>query len=86
MSWEAVAGVEHAITGLVIAVTAFVGFDQLRQLREQRRDSATVELVRTFQDIGPEPGQTQDSTTIRRDAPDQDNVGSGQLYARSPPT
>jgi hypothetical protein len=51
MSWEAVTAVSTAIMGLVIAVTAFVGFDQLRQIREQRRDSATVELVRTFQDI-----------------------------------
>jgi len=51
MSWEAVTAVSTAIMGLVIAVTAFVGFDQLRQLREQRRDSATVELVRTFQDV-----------------------------------
>ncbi|HET9342564.1 MAG TPA: hypothetical protein VFO25_06595 [Candidatus Eremiobacteraceae bacterium] len=51
MGWEAVTAISTAIMGLVIAVTAFVGLDQLRQLREQRRDSATVELVRTFQDV-----------------------------------
>jgi hypothetical protein len=50
MNWEALTAMSTALTGLVIAATAIAGFVQIRQLREQRRDSATVELVRTFLD------------------------------------
>jgi len=34
----------------VIVATAIAGFVQIRQLRDQRRDTASIELVRTFQD------------------------------------
>src|SRR5208283_4201794 len=34
----------------VIAVTAYFGAVQLRQLRDQRRDAAAIELVRSIQD------------------------------------
>jgi|SRR5579872_160036 len=50
MNWEALAAISAALTVLVIVATAIAGFAQIRQLREQRRDSASVELVRTFQD------------------------------------
>ena len=50
MSWEAVTAVATALTGCVILVTAIVGAYQLMQLREQRRDSAAVELMRSLQD------------------------------------
>ena len=50
MNWEALTAVSSALTGLVIAATAIGGFIQIRQLRDQRRDTATVELVKTFQD------------------------------------
>jgi hypothetical protein len=50
MNWEALTAISTAFTGLVIVATAIGGFVQIRHLREQRRDSATVELVRTFQD------------------------------------
>jgi hypothetical protein len=50
MSWEAVTAVGTVFTGLVIVVTAFVGVNQLRQFRAQRRDAAAVELVRSLQD------------------------------------
>jgi hypothetical protein len=50
MNWEAVTAISTAFTGLIIAVTALVGVYQLRQLRQQRRDAGTIELVRTFQD------------------------------------
>ncbi|MGC1381736.1 MAG: hypothetical protein WA814_12020, partial [Candidatus Baltobacteraceae bacterium] len=51
MNWEAVTAISTAFTGLVIVATATGGFAQIRQLREQRRDTASVELVRTFQDV-----------------------------------
>jgi hypothetical protein len=50
MSWEAVTALGTAFTGVVIVVTAFAAISQLRQLREQRRDSAAVELMRSLQD------------------------------------
>jgi hypothetical protein len=50
MSWEAVGALSTAFTGLVIVVTAFAAISQLRQLREQRRDSAAIELMRSLQD------------------------------------
>lgn len=50
MNWEALAAISAALTALVIVATAIAGFIQIRQLREQRRDSASVELARTFQD------------------------------------
>jgi hypothetical protein len=50
MNWEALTAISTTLTGLVIVATAIAGFVQIRQLREQRRDSATVELVRTFLD------------------------------------
>ena len=50
MAWEAVTAVATAFTGCVIAVTALVGIYQLRQLREQRRDASTIELMRSLQD------------------------------------
>ena len=50
MNWEALTAISTALTGLVIGATAIAGFVQIRQLREQRRDIAAVELVRTFQD------------------------------------
>jgi hypothetical protein len=50
MTWEAVTAVGTIFTGFVILGTALIGFDQLRQLRTQRRDVAAVELVRSLQD------------------------------------
>jgi hypothetical protein len=50
MSWDALTAISTAFTGVVIAVTAIVGVIQLRQIREQRRDAGTIELVRSFQD------------------------------------
>jgi hypothetical protein len=50
MSWEAVTAVGTIFTGAVILGTALIGFDQLRQVRTQRRDAAAVELVRSLQD------------------------------------
>jgi hypothetical protein len=50
MRWEAVTAIASAFTGFVILVTAVVGVYQLRQLREQRRDSAAIELMRSLQD------------------------------------
>ena len=50
MNWEALTAISAALTVLVIVATAIAGFIQIRQLRDQRRDSAAVELVRTFQD------------------------------------
>jgi hypothetical protein len=50
MSWEALTAVSTAFTGLVILVTALVGVNQLAQMREQRRDGAAVELMRSLQD------------------------------------
>ncbi|MBV8345552.1 MAG: hypothetical protein JO190_11285 [Candidatus Eremiobacteraeota bacterium] len=50
MNWEALTALSTAFTGLVIVATAIGGFAQIRQLREQRRDTASVELVRIFQD------------------------------------
>ncbi|MBV8638115.1 MAG: hypothetical protein JO322_08510 [Candidatus Eremiobacteraeota bacterium] len=50
MNWEAVTALSTAFTGAVILVTAMVGIVQLRQLREQRRDSAAIELMRSLQD------------------------------------
>lgn len=50
MSWEAVGALSAALTGVVIAITAFFGAVQLRQIRAQRRDSAAIELVRSIQD------------------------------------
>ena len=50
MSWEAVNGLSAVFTGVVIMVTAFAAISQLRQLREQRRDSAAIELMRSLQD------------------------------------
>jgi len=51
VSWEAVTALGTAFTGVVIVVTAFAAIIQLRQLREQRRDSAAVELARSLKDI-----------------------------------
>jgi hypothetical protein len=50
MNWEAVTAVATAFTGCVIAVTAILGVYQLRQLRDQRRDTAAIGLVRSIQD------------------------------------
>lgn len=50
VNWEALGAISAALTCLVIAVTAFVSVDQLRQLRGQRQDAAAVELVRSLQD------------------------------------
>jgi hypothetical protein len=50
MNWEAVGAISTAFTGVVIAVTAYFGAIQLRQFREQRRDAAAIELVRSIQD------------------------------------
>ncbi|HXW52307.1 MAG TPA: hypothetical protein VEJ41_09980, partial [Candidatus Acidoferrales bacterium] len=50
MNWEAVAALATTFTGGIILITAIVGVYQLRQLREQRRDSAAIELVRILQD------------------------------------
>lgn len=51
MNWEAVTALSTALTGAVILITAVAGVAQLRQLRAQRRDTAAVELVRSFQDV-----------------------------------
>ena len=51
MTWEAVTALATAFTGCVIVVTALVGIYQLRQLREQRRDAAAIELMRSLQDV-----------------------------------
>jgi hypothetical protein len=50
MNWEALTAISAALTGLVIVATAIGGFIQIRHLREQRRDTASIELVRIFQD------------------------------------
>jgi hypothetical protein len=50
MSWEAITALGTVFTGVVIIATAIVGVGQLRQLYEQRRDAAAVELVRSLQD------------------------------------
>ncbi len=50
MSWDAITALSTAFTGGVILATAMVGVFQLRQLREQRRDSASIELMRSLQD------------------------------------
>lgn len=50
MSWEAIGALSAALTGVVIAITAFFGAVQLRQIQAQRRDSAAIELVRSIQD------------------------------------
>lgn len=50
MNWEAVTAIATVFTGGVIAATAIVGVYQLRQLREQRRDAAAIELMRSLQD------------------------------------
>jgi len=50
MSWEAVTALGTAFTGLVILVTALVGANQLAQMREQRRDTSAVDLMRSIQD------------------------------------
>lgn len=50
MTWEAVTAIATAFTGCVILITAIVGVYQLRQLRDQRRDSAAIELMRSLQD------------------------------------
>lgn len=50
MSWEAVTAIATAFTGCVIALTALVGFYQLRQFQQQRRDSSAIELMRSLQD------------------------------------
>lgn len=50
MNWGAVTAVATVFTGCVIVVTAIVGVYQLRQLHEQRRASAAIELMRSLQD------------------------------------
>jgi hypothetical protein len=50
MNWEAVTAIATASTGCVILITAMVGIYQLRQMRQQRRDSAAIELMRSLQD------------------------------------
>ncbi len=50
MNWEALTAVSTAFTACVILVTALVGVYRLRQLREQRRDTASIELMRSLQD------------------------------------
>jgi len=50
MNWEAVTAVSTAFTGLAIVVTAFVAIGQFRVQAAQRRDTASVELVKTLQD------------------------------------
>lgn len=51
MSWESVTAIATAFTGCVIAITAIVGVYQLRQFREQRRDAAAIEIMRSLQDV-----------------------------------
>jgi hypothetical protein len=50
MSWEAVTAIATACTCCVILITAIVGMYQLRQMRDQRRDAAAIELMRSLQD------------------------------------
>lgn len=50
MNWEALTAVSTAFTACVILVTAMVGVYQLRQFRQQRRDTAAIELMRSLQD------------------------------------
>jgi hypothetical protein len=50
MNWDALTAVATAFTGCIIAITTLVGVYQLRQLREQRRDTAAIELMRSLQD------------------------------------
>ena len=51
MNWEALSAISAAFTACVILVTALVGVYQLRQLSEQRRDTAAIELMRSLQDV-----------------------------------
>jgi hypothetical protein len=48
--WEALTAISTLFTGIVIAVTAIAAVIQLQHLRAQRRDSATLELIRSLQD------------------------------------
>ena len=50
MGWEAVTALSTAFTAGVILLTAIVGLVQLRQLSEQRRDTAAIELMHSLQD------------------------------------
>ena len=50
MNWEAVTALATVLTGCVILATVIVGVYQLAQLREQRRDTAAIELMRSLQD------------------------------------
>jgi len=50
MTWEALTAIATAFTGCVILITAVIGVYQLYQLRQQRRDSAAIELMRSLQD------------------------------------
>jgi hypothetical protein len=50
MNWEAVTAMSTAFTGLAIVVTAIVAIGQFRGQAAQRRDAASVELVRSLQD------------------------------------
>ncbi|HXW76605.1 MAG TPA: hypothetical protein VEJ20_04270 [Candidatus Eremiobacteraceae bacterium] len=78
MSWEAVTALSAAVTCLVIVVTVFVGVYQLREFQVQRRDIATIEVVRSLQDttfnhafyviIALEPGIASTDLRARADA------------------
>jgi len=50
MNWEAVTAISTACTGAVILATAIVSLRQLRQFEVQRRDAASLELMRSLQD------------------------------------
>ena len=50
MTWDALTALATAFTGCVILVTALIGAYQLQQVREQRRDTAAIELMRSLQD------------------------------------
>jgi hypothetical protein len=77
MSWEAVTASGTVFTGLVIVVSAIVGVGQLRQLREQRRDSASIELVRSLQD-------TTFAHAFRVVLALPDDISASELQARGP--
>jgi len=50
VSWEAVTALSTVLTTAVILVTAIAAVAQLRLIRQQRRDAAAVELMRSLQD------------------------------------
>jgi hypothetical protein len=50
VNWEAITAVSTAFTGFAIVITAVVAIGQFREQAAQRRDTASVELVKTLQD------------------------------------